>query len=72
MSEETRTFRVDGMHCTSCAMTIDWEVEEVAGVKESKTSYADALTTVSYDPAIATAEAIADAIARAGFRAQVA
>lgn len=33
-----KTFKVSGMHCSSCAMAIEWELED-AGVK-AKCSYA--------------------------------
>lgn len=32
--------KIDGMHCTSCAMTIDMDLENLEGVKQSQTSYA--------------------------------
>ena len=39
-----------GMHCTSCAMNIDGELEDAEGVKESKTNYAKQVTEVTFDP----------------------
>ncbi|MBI4991414.1 cation transporter, partial [Candidatus Gottesmanbacteria bacterium] len=33
-------FKISGMHCTNCALTIDMDLEETEGVKESNTSYA--------------------------------
>ena len=41
---------IHGMHCTSCAMNIDGELEDTQGIKESKTSYARAQTEVTFDP----------------------
>lgn len=38
------------MHCTSCAMNIDGELEDTEGVKESKTNYAKQVTEVTFDP----------------------
>lgn len=38
------------MHCTSCAMNIDGELEDTEGVKESNTSYAKQETEVTFDP----------------------
>jgi copper chaperone len=46
---ETAMFKIDGMHCTSCSMSIDGELEDTAGVIEAKTSYAQSKTTVTYD-----------------------
>lgn len=39
-----------GMHCTSCAMNIDGELEDIEGVKEAKTNYAKQQTAVTFDP----------------------
>lgn len=38
------------MHCTSCAMNIDGELEDTEGVKEAKTNYARQQTEVTFDP----------------------
>ena len=38
------------MHCTSCAMNIDGELEDTEGVKEAKTNYAKQQTEVTFDP----------------------
>lgn len=43
-------FNITGMHCTSCAMNIDGELEDTEGVKESKTNYAKQVTEVAFDP----------------------
>lgn len=41
--------KIEGMHCASCAMNIDEELEELEGVQESKTSYRKQTTEVSFD-----------------------
>lgn len=43
------TFQIDGMHCTSCSMNIDAELEETEGVESASTSYAKSKTVVEYD-----------------------
>ncbi len=45
-----------GMHCTSCAMNIDGELEDSEGVKESKTNYAKQVTEVTFDPEVTSVE----------------
>lgn len=45
-----------GMHCTSCAMNIDGELEDAEGVKEAKTNYAKQQTEVTFDPEKITVE----------------
>jgi copper chaperone len=64
------TFAIEGMHCTSCAMSIDWELEDLEGVVEARTSYAKGRTEVAFDPGRVTIEQLVDAIARAGFTAR--
>ena len=62
-------FVIEGMHCTSCSMTIDWELEDLPGVSEASTSYAKAVTEVQYDPSQTSMQDILTAIERAGFTA---
>jgi len=45
----TVTFKIEGMHCTSCSMNIDDLLEEADGVIKSETSYAKAKSVVTYD-----------------------
>ena len=45
------TLKIEGMHCTACAMDIDGELEDTNGVTAAETSYAKATTLVSFDPA---------------------
>lgn len=41
--------KISGMHCTSCAMNIDGELEDTEGVTCSNTSYAKQETEVEYE-----------------------
>ena len=43
---------IEGMHCTSCAMNIDGELEDLKGVEEASTNYAKSISQVSYNPDI--------------------
>lgn len=49
---KTVTFKIVGMHCTSCAMNIDFELEDLEGVKEVSTNYAKQQTIVTFDPTV--------------------
>ena len=44
------TFKIDGMHCPSCALNIDSELEDVSGVITADTNYAKSKTKITYDP----------------------
>ncbi|MER5763743.1 heavy metal-associated domain-containing protein [Streptomyces sp. NPDC002082] len=62
-------FTVTGMHCNSCGLLIDDEVEELAGVVASTTSLRRGRTVVDTDRPVDPAAVIA-AIATAGYRAE--
>lgn len=47
----TATFSIVGMHCSACAMNIDFTLEDLSGVQSSKTSYAKQELELEYDPA---------------------
>lgn len=66
----TQRFSIQGMHCTSCAVSIDWEIEDVEGVELAKTNFADAVTEVTFDAARVSTDDILAAVTRAGFTAQ--
>ena len=63
------TLAIEGMHCTSCAMTIDEELEDLPGVKRAKTSYARGTSDVEYDPDAVAVEALVGAVKAAGYTA---
>lgn len=66
---ETKVFKISGMHCTSCAMNIDGELEDTAGVAEASTNYAKQETRVVYDPALIEPNKIAEIISNVGYTA---
>ena len=50
MSKIVKTkLNITGMHCSSCAMNIDFELEDLAGVISAKTSYAKQKTEIEFD-----------------------
>lgn len=60
---------IDGMHCTSCAMNIDGELEDTDGIKQANTNYAKQKTEVEFDPAKVTEETIITIIKKVGYSA---
>ena len=42
-------FKIEGMHCTSCAMDIDGVLEDTEGVVSANTNYAKSETEVEFD-----------------------
>lgn len=64
-----RVFKIKGMHCTSCAMNIDGELEDLEGVKEATTNYAKQVSVVTFEPEKVTQEQIIAVITKLGYQA---
>lgn len=64
-----KKFEITGMHCTSCAMTIDMDLEELPGIKKAQTSYAKMQTEVELDPDQVTDDLILQSIKKSGYSA---
>lgn len=61
--------QIDGMHCSACSMNIDFDLEDVEGVKSSKTSYAAQICEVEFDQEKLTIEQIVVTIQKTGYKA---
>ena len=55
------------MHCTACAMNIDFELEDTKGVNKASTNYVRSQTEVEYDPEVLDEQKIIEAIKKAGY-----
>ncbi len=63
--------KIEGMHCSSCAMNIDFDLEDLKGVKKVKTSYAKQDTEVEYDESEVTLTQIIEQIKKTGYTAVI-
>lgn len=61
-----KVYKVSGMHCSSCAMTIEWDLED-AGVK-AKCNYAKATLEVEFEPEKVSEDKIKQVIRKAGYQ----
>ena len=68
----TVTLKIVGMHCTSCAMNIDFELEDLKGVKEASTNYAKQKTVVTFDPNVVNLGKIIEVIKSLEYEVKVA
>jgi len=66
-----KKFKITGMHCTSCAITIDMDLEDLEGVKQAKTSYARQITEVEFDSEKVSEELVVQIIKKSGYSAQI-
>ncbi|EKD87046.1 MAG: hypothetical protein ACD_37C00065G0006 [uncultured bacterium] len=62
--------QIDGMHCSSCAMSIDFDLEDLEGIKNAKTSYAKQITEVEFDEEKVTEKDITEQIKKTGYKAE--
>ena len=60
-----KTFKVEGMHCTSCALMIESDLED-AGVKAT-CSYAKQTLEVEFDEKKIDEKTIVDIVVKAGY-----
>ena len=68
----TIVLAIGGMHCASCGMLIDEAVEDLAGVKASRTDMKAERTTVELDDTGAGPADVIAAIEAEGYTAQIA
>ncbi len=67
-----KKFKITGMHCTSCAMNIDGDLEDnIKGVKSANTSYAKLETEVEFEEEEVKVEQIIAQIKETGYQAEV-
>lgn len=64
-----KKFKIQDMHCSSCALTIDMDLEDLDGVKKAQTSYAKAETEIEFDPEKISDELILETIKKSGYNA---
>jgi len=62
------SFKILGMHCPSCGMNIDNNLEGLKGVIEAKTNYAKSRTEVLYDPKAISPFELESAISKTGYQ----
>lgn len=67
---QTLTFKITGMHCASCAMNIDDELEDTTKIISVSTNYAKAQTVVEFDSAVISEKEIIGIINKVGYTAE--
>ena len=74
MASNTRTLElhIDGMDCAECALHVQEQISGVDGVKQAKVLLAAEKGIVSFDPQRTNLDAIKDAVAAIGYKAQAA
>lgn len=65
--DKTLKLKISGMHCSSCAMNIDGELEDTGKIISVSTSYAKGETEITFDPEIISEEEIKGIIQKVGY-----
>ncbi|MFA6526303.1 MAG: heavy metal translocating P-type ATPase [Candidatus Buchananbacteria bacterium] len=60
-----------GMHCSSCANIIERSLKKVPGVKQASVNFAAEKANIIYDESVAKPQALIEAIAKAGYKAEL-
>lgn len=69
MTTRTHTFRIEGMHCASCALLIDDALADLPGVRDTKTRMKAGLSTVELDLTQNRPEDVISTIEELGYHA---
>lgn len=65
-----KKFKIIDMHCSSCALTIDMDLEDLEGIKISKTSYVRSETEVEFDEDKLKLDDVITSIKKSGYTAK--
>ncbi|KKR51345.1 MAG: Copper/silver-translocating P-type ATPase [Candidatus Curtissbacteria bacterium GW2011_GWA1_40_16] len=66
-----KKLKISGMHCTSCAMKIDMDLEDLEGIKEARTSFAKQESEVEFDQDKLDIQNVIAVIEKTGYSAQI-
>lgn len=67
----TKKFKIVDMHCSSCALTIDMDLEDLDGVVKAQTSYAKGELEVEFHPDKISDEKIVETVKLSGYTAKL-
>lgn len=68
----TATLRTTGLHCQSCSMLVQMELEDLPGVVSAASDFRTGMTDVVYDPDQVDVDGLISAVVAAGYGAEVA
>lgn len=70
MPTKTLILKVDGMHCSSCGLTVKTVLRLVRGVKNARVEFNAKKVMVSYDPRQVNEATLRRTISNSGFKIQ--
>lgn len=70
-TEKEIIIKLNGLHCSSCVMNIEMELEELKGVKSADGSYAKAEIKIKFDEAEVDPQKILEVIKSLGYEGEI-
>ena len=67
--EKEVTIKLNGLHCSSCIMSIEMELEDIKGVKKAEGSYAKSEMKVEFDEKETSPDIFLKTIKKLGYEA---
>jgi copper chaperone CopZ len=64
-----KTYRVEGMHCSNCAMNIEGIEDDLPGIKQISASYQKGQMVVEFDEAKLSEAQLLSAVEKRGYHA---
>ena len=71
MTKKKKIIPIRGMHCASCAQTIEKALKETPGITEANVNLASEKAYVTYDSSIAAEDEVIAAINATGYEARL-
>lgn len=65
-----KKFKIEGMHCNSCVMNIEFDLEDVEGVKSARASLVKQECEVEFDEEKVALKDIIQTIQKTGYKTQ--
>ena len=62
-----KKLKIEGMYCSSCAMNIDFDLEDLKGIKWAKTSYVKQECEIEFDEEKINEQGIIQTIKKTGY-----
>lgn len=66
-----KKLKIDGMHCNSCVMNIEFNLEDIDGVKSARANLVKAECEVEFEKGKVNEQMIIQTIQETGYKAQI-
>ena len=64
-----KVYRVEGMHCSNCAMSVEGIEDDLPGIRRVSASYQKSNMAVEFEEQLVSEEQILSALEKRGYRA---